>query len=151
MHTAQPKNSFINRYYRKRSISPRKYNANYIHGRPPAKWKHCQKSAKFVKTCPRRIKSDLCKMLASMNSIITSLHNALPCDGSCWTVIKIVIKRTYRECIIDQFSRSYFIGEKHTVLSNLKLDYLSLIAHNEPGIKSLILSPLQHVQLHRSL
>ena len=33
MHTVQPKNSFINRYYKKRSISPRNVNANYTHSR----------------------------------------------------------------------------------------------------------------------
>jgi len=32
MHTVQPKNSFINRY-RKRSISPQKFNANHFHSR----------------------------------------------------------------------------------------------------------------------
>jgi len=31
MHTVQPKNSFINHYYRKRVISSPKCNAKYIH------------------------------------------------------------------------------------------------------------------------
>ena len=73
-----------------------KFNANYIHSH---EMETLLKNAKSVEIGARRIQSDLSKMLASMNSIITSWHNALQCDGSCWTFIKIVIKASCRNSV----------------------------------------------------
>ena len=145
MHTVQPKNSFINRYYRKRSISPRKLDANHIHSRDDTAKK---KSAKFVETRARRVKSDVSKMLASEKAeswlirfVSAWIHNdfVAQCVASRWFMLDIY-QNSHKNIppqlffgtgeliakalliVVDSVA-SYFIGEQHTVLSNLKLDY----------------------------
>lgn len=89
-----------------------------------------------------------------MNSILTSYRNALQRYGSCWKNSHKNIppqldflERTNCACIVDGFRRvinTLSVNSAQFVESRAKL----LNAYNEPGIKSLILFPLQ---VHRSL
>ena len=58
----QAHNIFINHYNRKRSISTRKFNANYIHSREMETL--LKKSSKFIETRACQIESNVSKMLA---------------------------------------------------------------------------------------
>ena len=100
MHTVQQKNSFIN-CFRKRSISPRKCNANDIHSREIETL--LKTSAKFVDTRAGWKKSDVSKMLASekaeswlISFASTWIHFVAECVGTWWFMLDVSVHHLLR-------------------------------------------------------
>ena len=113
-------------------------------------------SAKFVGTRARRIKSDVCKILANEKAELWLIglyrhefQNQFVAQyvATLWFMLDVLNVTVFRDCIIDGSVASYFIGEHHTV-NFVESQARLLNAYNKPGIKPLILFPLQ---LHRSL